>query len=66
MAFNLGYALAGLFFAGLTARLRATHLGADENTIFAMALPWLPSTFLACAILLWTTLRLTRRSIAAS
>jgi MFS family permease len=66
MAFNLGYALAGLFFAGLTARLRATHLGADENTIFAMALPWLPSTFLACAILLWTTLRLTRRSIPAS
>jgi MFS family permease len=66
MAFNLGYALAGLFFAGLTARLRATHLGADENTIFAMALPWLPSAFLACAILLWTTLRLTRRSIAAS
>jgi len=66
MAFNLGYALAGLFFAGLTAHLRATHLGADENTIFAMALPWLPSTFLACAILLWTTLRLTRRSIAAS
>ena len=66
MAFNLGYALAGLFFAGLTAHLRATHLGADENTIFAMALPWLPSTFLACAILLWITLRLTRRSIAAS
>jgi len=66
MAFNLGYALAGLFFAGLTARLRATHLGANENTIFAMALPWLPSAFLACAILLWTTLRLTRRSIAAS
>lgn len=66
MAFNLGYALAGLFFAGLTARLRDTHLGADENTIFAMALPWLPSTFLACAILQWTTLRLTRRSIAAS
>ena len=66
MAFNLGYALAGLFFAGLTAHLRATHLGADENTIFAMALPWLPSAFLACAILLWITLRLTRRSIAAS
>lgn len=66
MAFNLGYALAGLFFAGLTAHLRATHLGADENTVFAMALPWLPSTFLACAILLWITLRLTRRSIAAS
>jgi MFS family permease len=66
MAFNLGYALAGLFFAGLTAHLRATHLGANENTIFAMALPWLPSAFLACAILLWITLRLTRRSIAAS
>jgi MFS family permease len=66
MAFNLGYALAGLFFAGLTARIRATHLGADENTIFAMALPWLPSAFLACAILLWITLRLTRRSIPAS
>ena len=66
MAFNLGYALAGLFFAGLTAHLRTTHLGADENTIFAMALPLLPSTFLACAILLWITLRLTRRSIAAS
>ena len=65
MAFNLGYALAGLFFAGLTAHLRTTHLGADENTIFAMSLPWLPSTFLASAILLWTTLRLTRRSIAA-
>jgi MFS family permease len=66
MAFNLGYALAGLFFAGLTAHLRTTHLGTDENTIFAMALPWLPSAFLACSILIWITLRLTRRSIAAS
>ena len=65
MAFNLGYALAGILFAGLTARLRATHSGADENTIFSMALPWLPSTFLACAIFLWIAHRLTKRSISA-
>jgi MFS family permease len=58
VAFNLGYAAAGILFARLTAHLRTTHPGADENTIFSMALPWLPSVFLACGIALWLTLRL--------
>jgi MFS family permease len=60
VAFNLGYAAAGILFARLTAHLRTTHPGADENTIFSMALPWLPTTFLACGLLLWFTLRWTR------
>jgi hypothetical protein len=51
-----------IFPAGLPfARLRTTHPRADENTIFSMALPWLPSVFLVCGILLWSALRLTLR-----
>jgi MFS family permease len=61
VAFNLGYAVAGILFAALTARLRATHPGEGENSIFAMSLYWLPTTFLACGILLWIALRLTRQ-----
>ena len=61
VAFNLGYAIAGILFAQLTARLRTTHPGADENSIFAMSLPWLPASFLVSGILLWTALRLSRR-----
>lgn len=59
VAFNMGYAVAGVLFAQLTAHLRGTHPGAEENTIFAMALPWLPTVFLGCAILLWLALRWT-------
>lgn len=62
VAFNLGYAAAGLLFAQLTAGLRAAHPGADENTVFGMALPWLPPAFFACGIALWVALRLTRRA----
>ena len=60
VAFNLGYAVAGILFAQLTARLRVTHPAADENGIFALSLPWLPAAFLACGILLWTVLILTK------
>jgi hypothetical protein len=62
VAFNLGYAAAGLLFARLTTHLRTKHPGADENTIFSMALPWLPSVFLVCGILLWLTLRFTGKN----
>ena len=62
VAFNLGYALAGILFAQLTAHLRTTHPGAGENTIFSMALPWLPAGFLGCGIALWVALRLASRS----
>ena len=62
VALNLGYAAAGILFARLTAHLRTTHPGADENTIFSMALPWLPSVFLASGILLWLTLRISRKN----
>lgn len=57
VAFNLGYAIAGILFAQLTGHLRAAHPGAGENSIFAMSLPWLPSVFLVCGILLWLILR---------
>lgn len=60
VAFNLGYAAAGILFARLTAQLRETHPGTDENGIFALAIAWLPSVFLACGIVLWIALRLTR------
>ena len=59
VAFNLGYAIAGILFARLTAHLRTTHPGTDENSIFALSLPWLPSAFLFCGIALWLALRLT-------
>jgi hypothetical protein len=59
VAFNLGYAAAGVLFARLTAHLRGVHPGADENAIFALALDWLPAAFLLCGILLWIALRLT-------
>jgi len=61
VAFNLGYAVAGILFAQLTARLRLTHPDAGENSIFAMSLAWLPSVFLGCGILLWFALQLSRR-----
>ena len=64
VAFNLGYAAAGILFAQLTARLRTAHPGAEEDCIFAMALPWLPAAFLGCGIALWLALRLTRRRTA--
>jgi len=62
VAFNLGYAAAGILFAQLTAHLRSTHPGTDENGIFAMSLPWLPSVFFGCGILLWLALRWSRVS----
>jgi MFS family permease len=61
VAFNLGYAIAGILFARLTAHLRTTHPDADENSIFALSLPWLPSAFFLCGITLWLALRLTRQ-----
>lgn len=61
VAFNLGYAVAGILFAQLTAHFRGAHPGADETSIFGMALPWLPATFLGCGIILWFCLRMTRR-----
>jgi hypothetical protein len=60
VAFNLGYAVAGILFAQLTGHLRTAHPDAGENSIFAMSLPWLPSVFLICGILLWFTLRWSR------
>lgn len=62
VAFNLGYAAAGILFARLTAHLRTTHSGADETAIFGMALDWLPPAFLLCGILLWGALWITRRA----
>jgi len=62
VAFNLGYAMTGVLFAQLTGHLRAAHPGADENTIFALALPWLPSAFLLCGIILWLVFRLGRNT----
>lgn len=62
VAFNVGYALAGVLFARLTSHLRTTHPGADENTIFALSLPWLPTVFLVCGILLWIALRVPRNN----
>ena len=61
VAFNLGYAVAGILFAQLTGHLRVGHPGADENAIFAMVLPWLPSAFLLCGVALWLALAYTRR-----
>ena len=61
VAFNVGYAVAGVLFAQLTTRIRVTHPAADENGVFSLALPWLPAAFLICGILLWTALRLSRR-----
>jgi MFS family permease len=60
VAFNMGYAVAGVLFAQLTARLRVTHPAVDENGIFSLSLPWLPAAFFVCGILLWTVLRLTK------
>jgi MFS family permease len=59
VAFNLGYAVAGILFAQLTARLRTTHPEADETAVFGLSLPWLPTIFLGCGILLWIALRVT-------
>lgn len=63
VAFNLGYAVAGILFAQLTARLRSMHPGTDETSIFGMALQWLPPAFLLCGIVLWLALRFSTRRI---
>ena len=60
VAFNMGYAVAGVLFAQLTARLRVTHPAVDENGIFSLSLPWLPAAFFVCGIVLWIVLRLTK------
>ena len=62
VAFNLGYAVAGILFAQLTGHLRAADPGADENAIFGQALTWLPPAFLGCGLVLWLVLRLLRRT----
>lgn len=61
VAFNLGYALAGILFAQLTLKLRSSHPGADESAVFGMALFWLPTVFLSGALVLGVALRLTGR-----
>lgn len=63
VAFNLGYAAAGILFAQLTAHLRTTHPQADENSIFVMALQWLPPAFFGCGIILWLALRFSLRRV---
>ena len=63
VAFNLGYAAAGILFAQLTSHLRATHPQADENSIFGMALQWLPPAFFGCGIILWLALRFSSRRV---
>ena len=63
VAFNLSYAVAGILFAQLTAHLRTTHPGTDENSIFGLALQWLPPAFLICGIFLWLALRFSTRQI---
>ncbi len=60
VAFNLGYAIAGVLFAQLTVHLRVAHPTADESGIFCLSLPWLPSAFLLCGMALWFALRLTK------
>ena len=60
VALNLGYAVAGVLFAGLTTHIRAGNPGADENVVFGMSLRWLPVAFLVSAIVLWVVLRVTR------
>ena len=66
MAFNSGYALLGILFASLTSHIRGIHPEANENAVFALSLPWIPCTFLACGVVLWATLRLTRPSAQRS
>jgi hypothetical protein len=42
VAFNLGYGLVGLLFAGLLRWIRAGAHGAGEDAIFAKGLYWIP------------------------
>ena len=61
VALNLGYAVGGVLFAQLTLKMRSVHPGADESAVFGMALFWLPTVFLSCALALGVALFLTGR-----
>ncbi len=51
LALNLAYGMAGILFAALFAHLRSGHPGSEE-TVLALALPWLPAVFSAGVALL--------------
>jgi MFS family permease len=70
VAMNAAYGLAGLGFSLLSARLRAAHPSATEDSIFAQSLPWLPPTFLIICLAALATMalhhQLTRKSAPQS
>ena len=55
VAINLGYGLAGIGFASVTAGIRSSQPGLSENTLFARSLSSLPIAFLlgAAALLVF-------------
>ncbi len=63
MAINLGYGLAGIGFASVTAAVRSSAPGLSENAIFSKALIYLPIGFAAGAALLVLTARFGGKSV---
>lgn len=61
VALNLAYGTAGLLFAALTARLRATEPSNSENAIFAESLLWMPPAFVVMMALLGFAVLVSRR-----
>ncbi len=65
LAFNLGYGAVGLMFAGLTKGIsHASGGGASPDTVFSLALGWLPWYFLATLVLLVVAVKIRSRKAA--
>ncbi|MFZ4776144.1 MAG: MFS transporter [Terrimicrobiaceae bacterium] len=62
VAINLGYGLAGIGFATVTATIRSSHPGLSENALFARSLYSLPVAFLLGAAALLVLVRVFRKS----
>jgi MFS family permease len=55
LAFNLGYGCIGLLFALLSQRLRSENPGWNEEEILAVALVWLPGSFVFAVVVVLGT-----------
>lgn len=62
VALNLGYGTIGLAFSGLTAWL--ARGGGETDSVFVAAIFWLPTGFLACAVVVGGLIRLHRAALS--
>ena len=65
VAFNLGYGMVGLLFAGLLRLIKSSDHVAASEAVFSRALPWIPVYFLFTIVLLVVAGRRVLKRVAA-